>query len=228
MQKPNNPKFSSGPTTKFPGWNLGKLNTECLGRSHRSELGIARIRHMVDLTRKVLRIPDEYRVALVPASCTGAMELAMWNLLGPKEVDVFAWGVFGKLWLKDIAEQLTSVKHNAYLNDGGLLPDLTKANPDNDIVFTWNETTTGTMVPNADCIKSDRKGLVLCDVTSAAFAVDLDWSKLDATAFSWQKGMGGEGGHGMIVLSPKAVARLETYAPAWPMPRLFRNTKEEN
>ncbi len=226
LAKPNNPRFSSGPTTKHPEWSIEKLNLESLGRSHRSKFSLSRIQELTQRTRDILNIPDDYLVAITPGSCTGAIEMAMWNLLGQRPVDIFSWGVFGNLWVRDIVEELKLPDIHLHQAEDGYLPDLNFYNPDHDCVLTWNETTTGVCVPNGDWIPENRKGLVICDATSAAFAIDLDWSKLDATAFSWQKCLGGEAGHGMIVLSPRAVERLESYTPHWPIPRLFRIKKD--
>ncbi len=226
MKKPNNPLFSSGPTTKRPGWELGNLSTKSIGRSHRSALGLSRITYMITLTRKILEIPDDYLVALVPGSCTGAIELLMWNILGPRPVDVFSWDLFGKLWLKDALEELRLKDLNVHTAPDGAIPDLSLADPARDCLFTYNATTTGVRVPNLDWISSHREGLTLCDATSALFAIKMDWSKVDGTAFSWQKCLGGEAAHGIVVLSPRAVSRIESYTPSWPMPRLFRIKKD--
>jgi len=224
--KPANPRFSSGPCTKRPGWSLDNLANAPLGRSHRGKLGKSRLKLAIDLTREVLEIPDDYRVAIVPASDTGAVEMALWSLLGERGVDVMAWEAFSLDWVIDITEQLrlpdVRVMHAAY----GQLPDLDAVDTDRDVVFAWNGTTAGARVPNADWIAADRKGLTICDATSAAFAQKLDWAKLDVTTYSWQKVMGGEAGHGMLVLSPRAVERLESYTPAWPLPKIFRMTKD--
>jgi phosphoserine aminotransferase len=223
--KPANPRFSSGPCTKRPGWSLDGLANAPLGRSHRGKLGKSRLKLAIDLTREVLQIPDDYRIAIVPASDTGAVEMALWSLLGERGVDVMAWEAFSLDWVIDITEQLrlpdVRVMHSAY----GQLPDLDAVDTDRDVVFAWNGTTAGARVPNADWIAADRKGLTICDATSAAFAQKLDWAKLDVTTYSWQKVMGGEAGHGMLVLSPRAVERLESYTPAWPLPKIFRMTK---
>lgn len=226
LAKPNNPRFSSGPTTKHPGWSIDKLDLESLGRSHRSQFSLNRIQELLQRTRDILGIPDDYSVAITPGSCTGAIEMAMWNLLGQRPIDLFSWGVFGNLWVRDVIEELKLSNIHLYQAEDGYLPDLSFYNPDHDCVLTWNETTTGVCVPNSDWIPADRNGLIICDATSAAFAMDLDWSKLDATAFSWQKCLGGEAGHGIIVLSPQAMERLESYTPHWPIPRLFRIKKD--
>jgi phosphoserine aminotransferase len=224
--RPANPRFSCGPCTKRPGWSLDVLKDAPLGRSHRAKLGKSRLKQAIDLTREVLEIPADYRVAIVPASDTGAVEMALWSLLGERGVDVLAWEAFSQDWVIDITEQLQLDDVRVMTADYGRLPDLSKVDCDRDVVFPWNGTTSGVRVPNADWIPADRKGLTICDGTSAAFAQDLDWSKLDVTTFSWQKVMGGEAAHGMLVLSPRAVARLENYKPAWPLPKLFRMTKD--
>jgi len=222
--RPARPYFSSGPCAKPPGWSPEKLATASLGRSHRSKLGKARIVHAMDLTRKILRIPDDYRIGIVPASDTGAVEMALWSLLGPRPVTVLAWESFGEGWVTDIVKQLkldASVVKAPY----GELPDLAAVNPASDVVFTWNGTTSGVRVPNGDWIAAKRAGLTIADATSAAFAQDIDWAKVDVGTFSWQKALGGEGAHGVLVLSPRAVERLESYTPAWPLPKIFRLTK---
>ncbi len=228
QQKPGNPCFSSGPCAKRPGWNLDSLKTAVnaiAGRSHRSKIGKERLKKAIDLTREVLGIPSDYRIGIVPASDTGAVEMAMWSLLGPRGVDVFAWESFGSGWATDITKQLKLKDVNTYKADYGKLSDLSKANLQNDIIFTWNGTTSGVKVPNANWIADNREGLTICDATSAVFAMDLPWNKLDVTTWSWQKVMGGEGAHGMLVLSPRAVERLESYTPSWPMPKIFTLTK---
>ncbi|MGQ4273453.1 phosphoserine transaminase [Terrihabitans sp. B22-R8] len=224
--RPANPRFSCGPTTKRPGWTLDALKNAPLGRSHRAPIGKNRLKQAIDLTRDVLQVPQDYRIAIVPASDTGAVEMAMWSLLGPRGVDVLAWEAFSKDWVIDITEQLRIDDVRVMMGDYGHLPDLSKVDFDRDVVFAWNGTTSGVRVPNGDWIPADRKGLTICDATSAAFAQDLDLSKLDVITFSWQKVMGGEAAHGMLILSPRAVERLETYAPAWPLPKLFRMTKD--
>ena len=224
--RPANPRFSCGPCTKRPGWSLDVLKDAPLGRSHRSKLGKSRLKHAIDLTREILDIPADYRVGIVPASDTGAVEMALWSLLGERGVDVLAWEAFSADWVTDIVEQLELPDVRVMTADYGHLPDLSKVDTDRDVVFPWNGTTGGVRVPNADWIKADREGLTICDGTSAVFAQKLDWSKLDVTTFSWQKVMGGEAAHGMLVLSPRAVKRLETYKPAWPLPKLFRMTKD--
>ena len=224
-QRPAAPFFSSGPCAKRPGWNVANLKTESLGRSHRSKLGRARLGHALDLTREVLQVPASYRIGIVPASDTGAVEMALWSLLGPLPVSMLAWESFGQGWVTDVVKQLklpdVTVTKAAY----GELPDLKAVDTKNsDVVFAWNGTTSGVRVPDADWIAADRKGLVICDATSAAFAQKLDFDKLDVVTFSWQKALGGEGAHGILILSPRAVARLESHTPAWPMPKIFRMT----
>lgn len=223
--KPQNPCFSSGPCAKRPGWSLAALEGAYLGRSHRAKEPKARIKEVIDMQKELLGIPQDYVVGLVPGSDTGAFEMAMWSMLGARGVDVFAWEVFGKTWLKDIVNELKPETVNTFEADFGALPDLSQANPDHDIVFTWNGTTSGVRVPNGDWIAADRKGLTLCDATSAVFAYDLPWEKLDVVTWSWQKVLGGEAAHGMIVLSPRAIERLESYKPPRPLPKVFRLTK---
>lgn len=223
--KPHNPKFSSGPCTKHPQWSLDSLKDAVIGRSHRAKIGKEKLKQVIDLSREVLAIPEDYKIGIVPASDTGAYEMAMWTMLGARGVDLFAWESFGAGWVTDVVKQLKLEDINKYTADYGKLPDLTKADPKRDIVFTFNGTTSGVKIPNADWIADDREGLTLCDATSAVFAMDMPWSKLDVTTWSWQKVMGGEAAHGMIVLSPKAVARLESYTPSWPLPKIFRLTK---
>jgi phosphoserine aminotransferase len=224
--KPNNPNFSSGPCSKRPGYQLKSLNVETLGRSHRSAIGKSALRSVCDETKRLLGLPDDYLVGVVPASDTGAFEMAMWTMLGARGIDVFCWESFGKGWLNDIVNDLKLQNVNRYEADYGLLPDLSVANGENDIVFTWNGTTSGVKVPNGDWIPDDRQGLTFCDATSAVFAMEMPWSKLDVTTFSWQKVLGGEGAHGMIILSPRAVERLESYTPSWPLPKIFKLTKK--
>jgi phosphoserine aminotransferase len=216
--------FSSGPCAKFPGWTPQLLKDAVIGRSHRSSLGKARLRNAITLTREVLNVPADYRIAIVPASDTGAVEMAMWSLLGARGVDMVAWESFGEGWVSDVVKQLKLKDANKILAPYGELPDLSKINFANDVVFTWNGTTSGVRVPNADWIPATREGLTICDATSAAFAQDMDFAKLDVVTFSWQKVLGGEGAHGVLILSPRAVARLESYVPAWPMPKIFRMT----
>ena len=224
-RKPVNPNFSSGPCCKRPGYDLARLDTATLGRSHRSALGKAALARVCRDTAELLGLPEGYRVGVVPGSDTGAMEMALWSLLGPRPVDAFAWESFGQGWITDIVKQLRLEAVNAYEAPYGALPDLGRADPGHDIVFTWNGTTSGVRVPNGDWISAAREGLTLCDATSAVFAMDLPWDRLDVTTFSWQKVLGGEGAHGMLVLSPRAVARLESYRPPWPLPKVFRLTK---
>ena len=224
--KPNNPNFSSGPCSKRPGYQLESLDVETLGRSHRSSVGKSALRSVCDETKRLLGLPDDYLVGVVPASDTGAFEMAMWSMLGARDIDVFCWESFGKGWLNDIVNDLKLKSVNRYEADYGLLPDLSLANGENDIVFTWNGTTSGVKVPNGDWIPQDREGLTFCDATSAVFAMEMPWSKLDVTTFSWQKVLGGEGAHGMIILSPRAVERLESYTPPWPLPKIFKLTKK--
>lgn len=223
-KRPANPRFSSGPCTKHPGWSLDGLKGALLGRNHRRPETKARIEAALLKTRELLKLPDDYRVALVPASDTGAMEMALWSLLGPKGVDVLAWEAFSRDWVTDIVEQLKLADVRPLLAAYGNLPDLSEVKFDRDVVFAWNGTTSGVRVPNGDWIASDREGLTICDATSAVFAQDIDWRKLDAATFSWQKVLGGEAQHGMLILSPRAIDRLESYAPPWPLPKLFRLT----
>ncbi|MBB4200868.1 phosphoserine aminotransferase [Rhodoblastus sphagnicola] len=220
--RPASPHFSSGPCRKRPGWTLDALHGAVLGRSHRSREGKAKLREVIDLTREVLEIPEDYRIAIVPGSDTGAVEMALWSLLGPRGVDVFAWDSFGEEWVTDIVKQLKIEDSRVFRARYGELPDLSQADSARDIVFTWNGTTAGVRVPDADWIAGDRTGLTICDATSAAFAMDLPWDKLDVTTWSWQKVLGGEGAHGVIVMSPRAIARLTDHTPAWPMPKLYR------
>jgi phosphoserine aminotransferase len=223
--RPNVPHFSSGPCAKRPGWAPQNLKDAALGRSHRAKVGKTKLKLAIDLTREVLEVPADYKIGIVPASDTGAVEMALWSLLGARPVTMIAWESFGEGWVTDVVKQL-KLKDVTTLKSGyGEIPDLAKADPASDIVFTWNGTTSGVRVPNADWIKADREGLTICDATSAAFAQPLDWAKLDVVTFSWQKALGGEGAHGMLILSPRAVARLESYVPAWPLPKIFRMTK---
>jgi phosphoserine aminotransferase len=223
--RPNVPHFSSGPCAKRPGWNAQNLKDAALGRSHRAKIGKARLKLAIELTREVLEVPADYKIGIVPASDTGAVEMALWSLLGARPVTTIAWESFGEGWVGDIVKEL-KLKDVTKLHAGyGEIPDLAKADPASDIVFTWNGTTSGVRVPNADWISADRQGLTICDATSAAFAQKLDWAKLDVVTFSWQKALGGEAAHGMLVLSPRAVARLESYTPPWPLPKIFRMTK---
>eukprot|EP00941_MAST-03F_sp_MAST-3F-sp1_P002068 g2068.t1 len=219
------PNFSSGPTTKRPGWSFEALSGSFLGRSHRAAGPKARLKEVIDATHELLEIPSDYRVGIVPASDTGAYEMAMWSMLGERPVDMFYWESFGKGWVTDADKQLKLPHQNHYTAEYGHLPDLSQANMEHDICFTWNGTTSGVRVPNADWISNDRQGLTFCDATSAVFAQDLEWSKLDVTTFSWQKVLGGEGAHGILVLSPRAVERLESYSPDRPLPKIFRMVK---
>jgi phosphoserine aminotransferase len=223
--RPVIPHFSSGPCAKRPGWSLQVLTDAVLGRSHRSKIGKAKLKRAIDLSREVLEAPADYRIGIVPASDTGAVEMALWSLLGPLPVTMLAWESFGEGWVTDVQKELKLKNATVLKAPYGAIPDLSQVDPDSDVVFTWNGTTSGARVPNADWIKTDRGGLTICDATSAAFAQRLDWPKLDVTTFSWQKALGGEAAHGMIVLSPRAVARLESHKPAWPIPKIFRLTK---
>src|SRR5712692_5638146 len=223
--RPAVPHFSSGPCAKRPGWSLQALTDAALGRSHRAKLGKGKLKRAIDLTREILQVPADYRIGIVPASDTGAVEMALWSLLGARPVTVLAWESFGEGWVTDVQKELR-LKDVTLLKAGyGELPDLAKVDLSNDVVFTWNGTTSGVRVPNGDWIAADRKGLAICDATSAAFAQRLDWPKLDVATFSWQKALGGEAAHGMLILSPRAVARLESHKPAWPLPKIFRMTK---
>ena len=225
--RPARPEFSSGPCAKRPGWTPQNLQNAVLGRSHRSKLGKARLKEAIDRTREVLEVPDDFLIGIVPGSDTGAVEMAMWSMLGPRPVQLLAFESFGKDWVIDVTKQL---KIDAEVLDApyGELPDLTQVRPDADLVFTWNGTTSGVRVPNGDFIATDRTGIVICDATSAAFAQDLAWDKLDVVTFSWQKALGGEAAHGVLILSPRAVARLESHTPTWPMPKLFRMTSKKD
>ncbi|HQR88750.1 MAG: phosphoserine aminotransferase [Caulobacter sp. 12-67-6] len=224
-QRPARPEFSSGPCAKRPGWTPENLTNAVLGRSHRSKLGKARLKAAIDQTREVLEVPADFLIGIVPGSDTGAVEMAMWSMLGAKPVQLMAFESFGKDWVTDVTKQLKLPNVEVLDAPYGQLPDTSRVDPAKDLVFTWNGTTSGVRVPNADFISADREGITICDATSAAFAQDLDWTKLDVVTFSWQKALGGEGAHGVLILSPRAVARLESYTPAWPMPKLFRMTK---
>lgn len=226
LRRPSNPCFSSGPCAKHPGWNLSALENALTGRSHRSTGGKAHLREVIDRHRALLGIPQDYRVAIVPGSDTGAMEMAMWAMLGKRGVDSLAWDVFGHMWLRDVTEQLRINDVRTFTAPFGELPDLSAIDSDRDLVFTWNGTTSGVRVPDGGWIKSDRKGLTFCDATSGVFAYDLPWDKLDVTTWSWQKTLGSEAAHGMLALSPRAVERLACYTPDWPLPRIFRMTSD--
>ena len=223
--RPMNPRFSSGPCAKPPTWTLDALADAPLGRSHRAAVGKNKLKEAIDLTRAILGVPDDYRIGIVPASDTGAVEMAMWSLLGERAVEMIAWESFGEGWVTDAVKQL---KLNAKVHTApyGQIVDMTTIDYDNDVVFTWNGTTSGVRMPHGDMIPTDRAGLTICDATSAAFAQDLPWDQLDVTTFSWQKVMGGEAAHGMLILSPRAVERLESYTPAWPLPKIFRLTSK--
>jgi len=223
--RPAVPHFSSGPCAKRPGWSLQTLTDAVLARSHRSKIGKAKLKRAIDLTREVLEVPADYRIGIVPASDTGAVEMALWSLLGARPVTMLTWESFGEGWVTDVEKQLKLKDVTVLKASYGELPDLRKIDFSTDVVFTWNGTTSGVRVPNGDWIAADREGLTICDATSAAFAQRLDWPKLDVATFSWQKALGGEAAHGMLILSPRAVARLESYKPAWPLPKIFRLTK---
>lgn len=222
--RPNNPRFSSGPCAKNPSFELMILKDAPLGRSHRSRIGKAKLKAVIEGTREILKIPYEYRIAIVPASDTGAMEMAMWSLLGARKATMVAWESFGSAWVTDVVKQL-KIDADVRTAEYGEIVDMHDIDYDTDVVFTWNGTTSGVRMPNGNAIPEDRAGLTICDATSAAFAMDLPWEKLDVTTFSWQKVLGGEAAHGMLILSPRAVARLESYTPAWPLPKIFRLTK---
>ena len=222
--RPVNPRFSSGPCAKIPHYTLDMLSDAPLGRSHRAAVGKAKLAEAIELTREVLGVPADYRIGIVPGSDTGAVEMAMWTLLGARPVEMLAWESFGEGWVTDAVKQL-KLDATVRKADYGKIVDLAQVDFDKDVVFTWNGTTSGVRVPNGDAIPADRAGLTICDATSAAFAMDLPWDKLDVVTFSWQKVLGGEGAHGMLILSPRAVERLETHTPAWPLPKIFRLTK---
>ena len=224
-KKPINPNFSSGPCSKRPGWSINVLSNATLGRSHRSKEALEKIQKVINLSREILSIPNNYYIAIVPASDTGAIEMAMWSLLGKRGVDVLAWESFGKVWVNDIINQLQIKNTRKLIADYGNIPDLELVNFNNDVVFTWNGTTSGVCVPNGKWIPHERKGLTICDATSAVFSMRLPWNKLDVTTYSWQKVLGGEAQHGIIVLSPKAIKRLEEYSPSWPIPKIFQLAK---
>ena len=223
--RPSNPCFSSGPCAKRPGWTHEVLKNAVLGRSHRAKIGKQRLNQVIELSREILGLPDDYVIGIVPASDTGAVEMALWSLLGQRGVDMLAWESFGSGWVNDILKQLKLNDVNTHFSEYGKLPDLSQVNFANDVVFTWNGTTSGVRVPNGEWIDANRKGLTICDATSAAFAMELPWDKLDVVTYSWQKVLGGEAQHGMLVLGPRAVERLETYTPTWPVPKIFRLTK---
>ncbi len=223
--RPHVPHFSSGPCAKRPGWTLALLSDACVGRSHRSKAGKAKLAEVIDRSRAILGVPKDYRIGIVPASDTGAVEMALWSLLGARGVDLLTWESFGAGWVNDVAKQLKLKDVRTFDAPYGKLPDLAQVSPDRDVVFTWNGTTSGVRVPNGDWIKDNRAGLTICDATSAAFAMDLPWPKLDVVTYSWQKVLGGEGQHGILVLSPRAVERLQSYTPAWPLPKIFRMTQ---
>jgi phosphoserine aminotransferase len=224
-KKPLNPHFSSGPTSKFPGWSLDAIDTTSLSRSHRAPQPKSRLKRVIEESKRLLGIPADYLVGIVPASDTGAMEMAMWSLLGQRGVDVLAWESFGTGWVSDLRNQLRLDDVRAFTAGYGDLPDLSSVDPERDVVFTWNGTTSGVVVPDATWISDEREGVVICDATSAAFAISIEWDKLDVVTWSWQKALGGEAGHGMLALSPRAVERLASHTPPWPLPKIFRLTK---
>lgn len=224
--KPHVPHFSSGPCAKRPGWSVSNLQNACVGRSHRSEDGRAKLAEVIERSKQILGVPADYRLGIVPASDTGAVEMALWSLLGQRPLDILAWESFGQEWVTDVVEELKLPDVRLLKAPYGSLPDLNQVDFSHDVVFLWNGTTSGVRVPNGDWIKDDRQGLTICDATSAVFAMDVPWSKLDVVTYSWQKVLGGEAQHGVIVLSPRAVERLESYQPAWPIPKIFRLTKK--
>ncbi|MBW4505010.1 MAG: phosphoserine transaminase [Scytonematopsis contorta HA4267-MV1] len=224
--KPRVPHFSSGPCAKRPGWSVTNLQNACVGRSHRSEAGKAKLAGVIDLSKKILGLPADYRLGIVPASDTGAVEMAMWSLLGKLPLDILAWESFGQEWVKDVVDELKLPDARILKAPYGSLPDFNEVDFNKDVVFLWNGTTSGARVPNGDWIKSDRQGLTICDATSAVFAMEMPWDKLDVVTYSWQKVLGGEAQHGVVILSPRAVERLETYQPAWPIPKLFRMSQK--
>ena len=223
--RPANPRFSSGPCAKIPGYSLDLLSAAPLGRSHRASVGKARLRQAITLTREILRVPADYRIGIVPASDTGAVEMAMWSMLGARPVEMLAWESFGEGWVTDVVKQL-KLEAKVRIAPYGQIVDFAQVDFDKDVVFTWNGTTSGVRLPDGSAIPADRRGLTICDATSAAFAMDLPWDKLDVVTFSWQKVLGGEGAHGMLILSPRAVERLESYTPPWPLPKIFRLTSK--
>lgn len=225
--RPQSPNFSSGPCAKRPGWSVDVLRDALVGRSHRSKPGKEALNDVIVRSKQILGIPESYLCGVVPASDTGAIEMALWSLLGERGVDLLAWESFGKSWVADAQKQLGLTDYRSFISDYGLLPDLSQVNCDRDVVFPWNGTTSGVKIPNGDWIPDDRAGLTICDATSAVFAMDLPWNKLDVVTWSWQKVMGGEAAHGMLVLSPRAVERLESYTPPWPLPKIFQLTKGE-
>ncbi len=223
--KPKCPNFSSGPTKKIPGWNVGKISKKYLGRSHRALDIKPLIKNSIDRMKKILLLPTDYKIGIVPGSNTGAFEMAMWMVLGERGVDILVWEAFGKEWLEDIKNQLTLSDYRVFESDWGKIPELSEVNCNRDVIFTYNGTTSGVRVENLNWVPSERKGLIITDATSACFAMEIDWKKIDIATFSWQKSLGGEGGHGVIILSPRAIERLENYSPSWPIPKIFRLTK---
>lgn len=225
IMKPLNPKFSSGPCNKRPGWSINNINLDSLGRSHRSVLALSKIKSAIEISKEILSLPKGYELGIVPGSDTGAMEIALWSLLGKNKTEVLAWESFGKDWVKDIVDELKLRECKTHIVEYGNLPDLKELNFENDIVFTWNGTTSGVCVPDGDWIPETRKGLTICDATSAVFSLEIPWEKIDVATYSWQKVLGGEGGHGVLILSPRAIDRIESYTPKWPIPKLFRIKK---